>query len=318
MASKKEVSIQDKEKQIKVSVAASASAVNFVLGIFKFYAGLFTNSISIISDGIHSFGDVFSNAGAAIGFAVENKKPTEKYPSGFGRVEYVMTFVMAIIVVCLGGYFAYCALDRLFYRQIVTFAWLQFWIVFGTILVKVVMAVVFALLYKKMPSDVLKAQKLDCILDSLITTFALLGLFLYRYISFPVDAVIGLVISAVLLVSGIKLLIEGFRKLMCSRDNYRSDGLIRLSRIQEGVREVMVKVYDFGRHYADANIGLLFEEDVSLERQKEIKEIIASKASEKAIKVYFVDYEPPAVLFQEENTDEKLVLDDNSAKEDKE
>ena len=85
---------QQKESKMKIALTATAGVVNLALGILKFYAGIFTNSISIISDGINNFGDVFSNAGAAAGFAFENKKPTAKYPFGFGRVEYVVALVM--------------------------------------------------------------------------------------------------------------------------------------------------------------------------------------------------------------------------------
>ena len=131
------------ETRVKVAATGAASAVNLGLGILKLYAGVFTNSISIISDGINNFGDVFSNAGAAVGFGVEHRRPSERFPFGFGRLEYVMTFVMAAIVLVVGGVFVYSAMDRLFNRQIVTFAWTQFWIVFATVFVKAGLAVVF-------------------------------------------------------------------------------------------------------------------------------------------------------------------------------
>ena len=71
---------QQRESKMKIALTATAGVVNLALGILKLYAGIFTNSISIISDGINNFGDVFSNACAAAGFAFENKKPTAKYP----------------------------------------------------------------------------------------------------------------------------------------------------------------------------------------------------------------------------------------------
>ena len=92
-----------RERKIKIAVSSSASAVNMGLGIVKVLAGIYTNSLSIITDGVNNFGDVLSNAGAAVGFAVENKAPTEKFPAGFGRVEYIVTFIMAIIIMAVGG-----------------------------------------------------------------------------------------------------------------------------------------------------------------------------------------------------------------------
>ena len=164
-----------KERKTKIAVAASASAVNLVLGIVKVLAGIYTNSLAIVTDGVNNFGDVVSNAGAAIGFGVENKPPTRRFPGGFGRVEYVVTFLMALIIVAVGGGFAYSAMDRIFYHPVVTFAWTQFGIVAATIAVKVGLAVMFRLAGKKFPSGVLSAQTTDSVLDACITTFALLG-----------------------------------------------------------------------------------------------------------------------------------------------
>lgn len=283
----------DKESRTKIALTATAGAVNLALGVVKLYAGVFTNSISIIGDGINNFGDVFANAGATAGFAVENRKPSAKFPFGYGRVEYVVAFLMSIVVVVVGCVFAYSALDRFFYRQIVTFAWTQFWIVFATVFVKAALAVVFGLVYKKIPSEVLKAQQIDSILDSLVTVFALLGLFLYRYISFPVDAVIALVISVMLIAAGVKLLASSFARLMNARDDLRTDGLVRLAKAQEGVLDATARVYDFGRNCAEANVGLSFSDAVAEEDRKRIEAKIAAVAANKGIKVTFVGYEAP-------------------------
>lgn len=305
----------DKESRTKIALTATAGAVNLALGIVKLYAGVFTHSISIIGDGINNFGDVFSNAGATVGFAVENRKPSERFPFGYGRVEYVVAFLMSIIVVVVGCVFAYSALDRFFYRQIVTFAWAQFWLVFATVFVKIGLAVLFGLLHKKIPSEVLKAQQIDSILDSLVTVFALLGLFLYRYISFPVDAVIALVISVMLIAAGVKLLVSSFARLMNARDDLRTDGLVRLAKAQRGVLDATARVYDFGRNRAEANVGLSFSDEVGEEDKNLVREKIAAVAANKGIKVTFVGYEAPVAADGGEGEDgeESTARDDADA-----
>ena len=59
-----------KEKKVKIIASACGSGVNFVLGITKVLCGVYTNSIAIISDGVNNCGDVFSSAGAAVGFSL--------------------------------------------------------------------------------------------------------------------------------------------------------------------------------------------------------------------------------------------------------
>lgn len=280
----------DKEIKVKIATSATASAVNLALGVIKLYAGVITSSVSILSDGVNNFADVASNAGAAVGFSVEKKKATEKYPFGFGRAEYVVTFAMAVLVVVVGGVFAYESLDRIFYHPLLAFSWTQFGIIAGTIGVKLLLAVMFWFSYKKFPSEVLKAQILDSILDALVTTFALLGLFLSRYISFPIDAFMGIVISVMLIAAGIKILVKSFRRIMCARDDVRTDGLIRLSEAQSAVEKADARVYDFGKNYAEANVALRFRGDADEREIDNAKATIVSVAERKGIKVTFVEF----------------------------
>lgn len=279
-----------RERKIKIAVSSSASAVNMGLGIVKVLAGIYTNSLSIITDGVNNFGDVLSNAGAAVGFAVENKTPTEKFPAGFGRVEYIVTFIMAIIIMAVGGGFAYSALDRIFYHPVITFSWVQFGIIAATIAVKIWLAVMFRLSYVKYRSDVLKAQTLDSVLDACITTFALLGLFLSRYISFPIDAVIGLIISAVMIAAGVKLFVGEFVRLAGGADERRVGGLKKLCLAQKGVTDARVRVYDFGTKYAEAVVELTFEENVRQEDRSAAENKISAVARQHGIAVTFAEF----------------------------
>lgn len=279
-----------RERKIKIAVSSSASAVNMGLGIVKVLAGIYTNSLSIITDGVNNFGDVLSNAGAAVGFAVENKAPTEKFPAGFGRVEYIVTFIMAIIIMAVGGGFAYSALDRIFYHPVITFSWVHFGIIAATIAVKIGLAVMFRLSYVKYRSDVLKAQTLDSVLDACITTFALLGLFLSRYISFPIDAVIGLIISAVMIAAGVKLFVGEFVRLAGGADERRVGGLKKLCLAQKGVTDARVRVYDFGTKYAEAVVELTFEENVRQEDRSAAENKISAVARQHGIAVTFAEF----------------------------
>ncbi len=275
------------ERGMKIAVAASASGVNFALGVVKVLAGLYTNSLSIVTDGVNNFGDVLSNAGAAAGFAVENKAPTRRFPGGFGRVEYVVAFVMSVIIMAVGGGFAYSAMDRIFYHPVVTFAWTQFGIVAATVAVKIGLAVMFRLAWKRCPSDVLKAQTADSIMDACITLFALLGLFLSRYIQFPVDAFIGLAISVVMIVAGVKLAVSSFMKLAGAADLARVSGIKNLCISQKGVTDARVRVYDFGTKYAEATVEIEWETGCNDEERAAAERRIADAARRKGISVTF-------------------------------
>lgn len=279
-----------KETKTQIATSVTASAVNLGLGLTKLFVGLVTHSISILGDGINNFGDVVSNAGAAVGFGFMHKAPSEKYPFGYGRVEYVVSFLMAILIVVVGGVFAYTALDRIFYHPVVTFAWTQFGIIAATIVVKLLLALMFGLTFRKFRSEVLKAQTLDSIMDAFITLFALTGLFLSRYIQFPIDALFGIIISVVLIVAGFRIMVPAFRRLAGARDEARTVGLTKLSEAQNGVESAQVRLYDFGKHYAEANVALRFSDDADEETRKVALEKIADTARKNNIIMTFTEY----------------------------
>lgn len=276
------------ERTVKIAVAASSSVVNLALGIIKLYVGIFTSSIAILSDGVNNFGDVFSGAGATAGFIVEDRKPSHGYPFGLGRVEYVVAFVMGIIVIATGGVFAYTAMDRFFYHPLVAFSWTQFALIACTIVVKIALAVAAGMTYRKYGSPVMKAQTLDSITDCFVTLFALTGLFLSRYVSFPVDALFGLIISVLLIVEGVKLFADNFRKLVLSRDAKRTEGAERLCKSFEGVSDARVRVYDLGQHRAEAVVELTFNDGVSEEDKTRIRREISRTAFAHGVEVRFV------------------------------
>ena len=140
----------------------------------------------------------------------------------------------------------------------------------------------------KFPSDVLKAQTTDSVMDACITTFALSGLFLSRYIQFPVDAFIGIAISVAMIVAGLKLAVSAFMKLAGGADFRRANGIKKLALAQKGVTDARVRVYDFGTKCAEAAVELFFENDLPREDVSEAERRIALTAEKAGIRVMFV------------------------------
>ena len=75
-----------------------AFLLNLIFAIFEFFGGIFTNSVAIISDAIHDFGDAIS-----IGFSYfmemkSRKKPDDKYTYGYIRYSLFGATVTSIIL----------------------------------------------------------------------------------------------------------------------------------------------------------------------------------------------------------------------------
>lgn len=81
----------------------SALAANLLIAVTKFIAGTFTNSSSMISEGIHSTVDTTNQLLLLYGIKRSKKAPDEPHPFGYGKELYFWSFVVSILIFGLGG-----------------------------------------------------------------------------------------------------------------------------------------------------------------------------------------------------------------------
>ncbi|WP_029284198.1 cation diffusion facilitator family transporter [Pedobacter sp. R20-19] len=81
----------------------SALAANLLIAVTKFIAGAFTNSSSMIAEGIHSTVDTSNQLLLLYGLK-RSIKPADKYrPFGYGKELYFWSFIVSIMIFGLGG-----------------------------------------------------------------------------------------------------------------------------------------------------------------------------------------------------------------------
>ena len=99
----------DKNKKIIiVSVLSNGS-----LTLLKLLTGIFTGSISLLSEALHSFGDFIASF-IAFFSVVESSKPADiKHQFGHGKYEDMAGFIEAILII-ISALFILWALKKLF------------------------------------------------------------------------------------------------------------------------------------------------------------------------------------------------------------
>lgn len=191
-----------------------AGIVNFFLFFVKFYIGIRTNSLCIYTDSINNLMDTLSLCLALIGVAFINKPATDRFRYGFGKAEDITSFVMSIIMTVTGLSFAYSSLGRLM-TPVPVWYFSKYAIIIGaTCIVKLILGIIFAYKYKKTGSAVLKTVMLDSFLDCGITAVTLVSFTLSNALGVTLDAVLGLVISIIIAVMGIRLILSSVAELI--------------------------------------------------------------------------------------------------------
>ena len=175
---------------------------NFILFVLKLLVGLFMNSISIISDAVNNLSDTASSIIVIFGTKISNLRPDEEHPFGHGRIEYISSLIVSFIIMLVGFELLKSSAQKIFSPEPVLFSLPLIIILGASVLVKLWMASYNRYLSSKIASGVLRAASTDSLIDALSTSIVIISLIAGRYISFPLDAIMGAIFSLVVMYSG--------------------------------------------------------------------------------------------------------------------
>ena len=79
-------------------VSAVSLAINLLLSVFKFAAGILAFSSAMISDAVHSASDCFSTIIVILGINISNRKADKNHPYGHERIESIAAIILSIML----------------------------------------------------------------------------------------------------------------------------------------------------------------------------------------------------------------------------
>lgn len=269
-----------------LGVCAFAFGSNLLLFFVKLYVGLSANSISIFSDAVNNLFDSLSGLLTLICLAAVIKMTDVSTRCIVGKTEQLLSFIMAIIVAAAGFYFAYSSAERLMYPTPVWYAEKYLIMLVMTAVAKLLMWFIYKKWAEKVDSPIIKVMSVDCVLDFFITAVTVLTLILSKYESYSIDAIAGLLISTVIVISAVKLIISQAGKLI----NYvspekRSEVTEALERL-DGKAELSGVTYYTDTDHTAAYIKIKTEYSAELSDTLEKVKIDCQKNA--GIDVYFI------------------------------
>ena len=209
-----------REKEIiKTSIVGIIG--NIILVMFKAFVGIIANSVSIIMDAINNFTDALSSIITIIGTKLSGKKPDKKHPYGYGRIEYLTSTLIALLILFAGAMAIYesikSIIDHYQNGTMPSFEIYSIIIVAGAILIKVSIGLFFRHKGNKINSDALKASGMDALFDSILSSATLIGIILAKFANIYVEGFLGIIIGLFILKSGLGVLIESLSLMIGNR-----------------------------------------------------------------------------------------------------
>ena len=217
------------ENRGKVIVRTSIVGIlaNVGLVILKAIVGLFANSIAIIMDAINNLSDALSSTITIIGTKLSQKKPDAKHPYGHGRVEYITSLAIGVIIIVAGvGAIVESIISIIEGRQ-PTFNVISMVLIAIAVVVKITIGLYFRHVGKKVNSEALKGSGMDALFDAILSFGTLVSIIVSLYFNFNIEGYIGAVIGLFMIKSGIDVLRSSLSSIIGERTSKETSDAIK-------------------------------------------------------------------------------------------
>ena len=238
---------------------------NAFLAAFKAAIGIFTNSIAILLDAVNNLTDAFSSVVTIIGTKLANKEPDRKHPYGHGRIEYLTTIVISVIIMYAGVTALLESITRIIKPEVAQYDTISLVIVAVAVLVKIILGRYVKSVGMRVESDSLVASGTDALMDAIISAATLVAALVYIGTGVALEAWLGAIISLVIIKAGIDILREAMSKIIGQRvDAELTHGIKETICSVDGVHGAYDLILnDYGPQRLTGSVHIQVDEDVS-------------------------------------------------------
>ena len=184
--------------------------INILLSALKLVVGLLASSVAAIADAFNNLSDAGSSLVSLISFRISAKPADRAHPFGHARIEYVASMIVSFLILGVGislFWDSFTALIGLGEVQNTVFNEITLILLSLSILFKLLLALFYRSAGHKIDSAVMQASMTDSLMDCISTAAVLVsGIMISVFELAFLDSLVGLCVSVLILLSGIKIL----------------------------------------------------------------------------------------------------------------
>jgi cation diffusion facilitator family transporter len=199
---------QRTREQAVVRVSAIGIATNVALVAFKMFVGAVTGSLAVILDAVNNLTDALSSVVTIVGAKLASKKPDKKHPLGYGRIEYISAMIVAAIVLYAGITSLVESVKGIINPEPASYDATSLVIIAAAVVVKLVLGRYVKAQGEKYKSGALVASGADALFDAVLSASVLAAALVFTFTGLSLESYIGVVISIVIVKSGVEMLLE--------------------------------------------------------------------------------------------------------------
>lgn len=300
---KNSANIKSTEVRTRYGMLASVVGIfcNVLLFSVKLAIGLILSSLAVTADAFNNLSDAASSIISFVGVKMAGKPADAEHPFGHGRIEYIAALIVSFLVIEVGFTFFKSSISKIMHPEEITFDLVPFIILILSILVKLWMAFFNNKLGKRIDSKVMLATAADSLGDVITTSATVISIVICHFTSINVDAIAGLIVSGIVIWSGVSIAKDTLEPLIGQR--VPSELYQKITDMVESYEGIVgahdLIVHNYGPNRSMATIHAEVPNDVSIEASHEIIDRIERDAK-KELNILLVIHMDPVEMRDEE------------------
>ena len=300
---KDSANIESTEVRTRYGMLASVVGIfcNVLLFSVKLAIGLILSSLAVTADAFNNLSDAASSIISFVGVKMAGKPADAEHPFGHGRIEYIAALIVSFLVIEVGFTFFKSSISKIMHPEEITFDPVPFIILILSILVKLWMAFFNNKLGKRNDSKVMLETAADSLGDVITTSATVISIVICHFTSINVDAMAGLIVSGIVIWSGVSIAKDTLEPLIGQR--VPSELYQKITDMVESYEGIVgahdLIVHNYGPNRSMATIHAEVPNDVSIETSHEIIDRIERDAK-KELNILLVIHMDPVEMRDEE------------------
>lgn len=248
-----EPTIKAPEERQKIAYLEAFVSIigNIILAIVKAVFGVMLNSISLMADAVHTASDVLTSAVVLIGFRLSAIPPDEKHPHGHGRIEFIASLIISLMLIGVGIKFGIDSYHRLLENTPVKGSYLVVAVMVAAALLKEWMSRFSIDLGNRINSSALIADAWHHRTDAIASLLVAVAILASQFGYYRADAVLGFAVSALIIWTGMVIFNDSTSKLIGENDDEQIEQIRELAMSVFGVKSCHdIALHDYGANKA--------------------------------------------------------------------
>ena len=269
-------------EQVKTAFIIGIS-LNFAFVLIEVFAGLFVNSLALLSDAGHNLADVVALGISLLAFRLMKVRSNEKYTYGYRKTSIIVALINTMLLLVSIGAIVFEAIHRLFSPSPTSGGMIAVIAAIGI----VINGTTALLFLRNKDKDInIKSAYLHLLNDALVSAAIVAGGIVIYYTGwFWIDSIFGIIVSIVILFGAWRLLKSSLRLSLDGVPEYISIADIKATALKvRGVKGLHhVHIWAISTNENALTAHLVLQQEITASAEKTIKDELKKEFEHKNI-----------------------------------